>query len=843
MKAFIFSVLFLCLSVPAQATHIGEDALTAEIDAATAQLMLELQKHEIAAADRRLRHYDRMMKLAATRQARMVHRLESNPRAVLSNSMPETLRAKFPEKIRELIEQNVKLSGALTSMIADDFRRKVSTQSFHLKSTNGDNLDVRLAEAKIADGLAPMINARVSVKGLIVGRKDLVISSKNDVYMAADGTSTGTGTAAPTVAATAVIQGDQKTLVIMANFTDLPLLGITPPDLKALLFGSAGATMNVAYQQSSGGRVSFSGDVVGPFNINFSSTGTCDYFGYATALDAAALAAGFNMSNYMRVSYALPNIPGCGWVGLAIIGGQSPTKSWVKICDGNCSQDPAYFSTRDTAAVFTHELGHNLNFNHAATPTSNYGDESDFMGGTPPRLSQNNAPFKVMAGWYNDGQVVDVTSSGNFQVTALEYTSANSPLVLRLPKADSNEFYYISLRQAVGLDTGLLSKYLNTISVHRATGTLPTKTYLLANLSVNQSFNDPINGITITAQSLLGSAANVGVAIGAPTCTRRNPIINVTPSAQSGVPGATLDYTVNITNTDDAGCPSDNMKIDVKPSIQGAGCCSGSALTPALAPGASSTSIVKVTSIASQSPGDFPLIFTATHSSSTAYFSTATATYTVLGCARTTPTLTLSPVNQSGAPGAALSYNLSVRNNDNADCGSSIFNLNLPLPAGWSGGLLNSPLSIEPLSSLQVPLVITSPSTALGMVSSFTATATNSINSSFNGSASGTYTVVVAPPGDTVKPSAPTLSGTYNSRKNQITLTWTQSTDNVAVTTYRLYRDGIKIMDSISLSYVDSAVVLGSGYTYQVRALDAAGNEGLSNVILVEAKKATGRVK
>jgi chitodextrinase len=61
-----------------------------------------------------------------------------------------------------------------------------------------------------------------------------------------------------------------------------------------------------------------------------------------------------------------------------------------------------------------------------------------------------------------------------------------------------------------------------------------------------------------------------------------------------------------------------------------------------------------------------------------------------------------------------------------------------------------------------------------------------------------------------------------------VNLSWTASTDNVGVTGYRIYRnDSTTPLTTVTsgTSYTDSSVVASTPYTYQVSAIDAAGNE------------------
>jgi len=88
------------------------------------------------------------------------------------------------------------------------------------------------------------------------------------------------------------------------------------------------------------------------------------------------------------------------------------------------------------------------------------------------------------------------------------------------------------------------------------------------------------------------------------------------------------------------------------------------------------------------------------------------------------------------------------------------------------------------------------------------------------------------PVGDTAPPTAPTgLTATFNSTTNAIDLSWTAATDNVAVTGYRIYRDGgTAPINTVNGTTFSDAAPLGT-HSYGVTAIDAAGNEsGLSNI-------------
>jgi uncharacterized delta-60 repeat protein len=102
------------------------------------------------------------------------------------------------------------------------------------------------------------------------------------------------------------------------------------------------------------------------------------------------------------------------------------------------------------------------------------------------------------------------------------------------------------------------------------------------------------------------------------------------------------------------------------------------------------------------------------------------------------------------------------------------------------------------------------------------------------------YTNEVEPPttpSDTTPPAAPTgLTATFNSTTNAIDLSWTAATDNVAVTGYRVYRDGGPLpIDTVNGTAFSDAGQSGT-HSYGVTALDAAGNESApSNIATATA--------
>ena len=78
---------------------------------------------------------------------------------------------------------------------------------------------------------------------------------------------------------------------------------------------------------------------------------------------------------------------------------------------------------------------------------------------------------------------------------------------------------------------------------------------------------------------------------------------------------------------------------------------------------------------------------------------------------------------------------------------------------------------------------------------------------------------------DTIPPSAPLNLIAITISSSQIDLTWEPSTDNVAVTGYKVFRDSIEIASIDSTCYSDTGLTDSSSFLYYVVAFDSANNE------------------
>ncbi|MET7787972.1 glycoside hydrolase family 48 protein [Streptomyces sp900116325] len=100
---------------------------------------------------------------------------------------------------------------------------------------------------------------------------------------------------------------------------------------------------------------------------------------------------------------------------------------------------------------------------------------------------------------------------------------------------------------------------------------------------------------------------------------------------------------------------------------------------------------------------------------------------------------------------------------------------------------------------------------------------------------------------DTEPPTAPaglTVTATTN---NSVSLSWSASTDNVAVTGYDVYRNGVLAGSTTTRTFTDQGLAAATAYSYAVAARDAGGNtSALSTTVSATTKSGgggTGSVK
>jgi hypothetical protein len=111
-----------------------------------------------------------------------------------------------------------------------------------------------------------------------------------------------------------------------------------------------------------------------------------------------------------------------------------------------------------------------------------------------------------------------------------------------------------------------------------------------------------------------------------------------------------------------------------------------------------------------------------------------------------------------------------------------------------------------------------------------TSSSSNSTSSATSKSSSqSSSTSTSSSSSDKIPPSTPSNLVQVGASATQVDIGWTSATDNIAVTTYYIYRDNILLGNVAGniLTFSDKTAQASKLYTYSVEAGDAAGNKSL----------------
>jgi Gametolysin peptidase M11/NPCBM-associated, NEW3 domain of alpha-galactosidase len=550
----------------------------------------------------------------------------------------------------------VAMEGTLEVLVEDHAHTSRTT---HLLKTDRGRFELRFARGK-----APALThgTRVRARGHLEGQVLALDES---------GASSLTVTSAAALPNTA---GEQRVAVLLVNFQDDTSQPYTLAQANDVVFSQAGSFMRENSFQSAW----LTGNAIGWMTLPIART--CATSTIADAAKQAASAAGLNLALYSRFVYVFPRNDACGWSGVGTVGGL-PSDAWI--------------NGRLELKVVAHELGHNFGLQHShandcdPSPLGpnctayDYGDVADVMGAST--ASHFNAFQKERLGWLNGGgqpQILTAANSGTFQIGAYSSPQTGAK-ALKVPRGidpltGAKRWYYVEYRQPIGFDAGLAGLYQTNLFqgvlirsaiegdrnssylLDMTPNTVPTFDMTDAALLPGQSFVDSQAGLTITLTARDASLATVQVSLTAPaaTCVRANPTLAVLGGATAVAAGATLGYSVNVTNNDSAGCGASSFNLQT--TVPGGWSASPANTALTLMAGASAGTALSVTSAAGTASGSYAVATRAQNGASSAHQATASSSYTVAGTALATAVTTNKAVyrrNDSVAMSASVSTN------------------------------------------------------------------------------------------------------------------------------------------------------------------------------------------
>lgn len=793
--------------------------------------------------------------------------IQTDPAQAARLELNGETRDKLPAAVQEKLEKTVILTGDLQLVHGEDIDPETlepkNPVNYYTLKTDNREYNVHFPDK----GPAHYSSRKVTIKGVVLDNVVGVPSSNDPNYI----------TAEPSTVLAAVT--NKNVAAIMVNFNNTDANWTTQEEVRNTLFTDLThspeywGSVSDYYTENSHGRLGLTGEVYGPYTINYSAS-NCDYGNWSTAADAAATAAGVNLASFTNKQYILHSSAACGWAGL----GQLPgSRTWVK-WSGLSSTSSTNISRKvRNQKVSTHELGHNFGEHHSgsygckdasgATVTYStncslyeYGDGADIMGNGQAGSfanyqSHSNIFQKGALGWIDPINTQTISTNATVALAPLELASTGVQS-LRIPKDVSStgavtSYYYVEARSKFGYDGGTTNNAAAGIRILIAPnyqsgiipGVLHTSVTGLTGNIVSQTmttsgatYTDTTKNLAITYQGVdSGGKALVKVDY-APSCSQPDPTATITPLSQWKGPNYPATYTLSVTNNDGIGCSPSEFTALLKDT-------SNSSIfrsdvngiktnaytdTFTLAPGATTSIPIYLNSNPTSAAGAYPFTETVTNKLSGRAILTPPANYNVDGTIAPKPDAT-TPLIAIIAPAANTVITAGTSTTITA---SASDNVNVIKYEIFVDGVLKHTHSYNPAYNFLWNSSYTW-STA-GYATGSHTLAAKAYDAA--GNVGSTSMVVSVGSGgttpDTTAPSVPTGLNAQAAAYNRVNLTWTASTDNIGVTGYQIIRNGVTVAQTsgTGTSYVDSTVVAGTSYSYQVKAKDAAGNiSGASN--------------
>lgn len=699
---------------------------------------------------------DKLVVQVKARQTLLAELVKNDPAAAIRAALPKQMRSGMPAEIQALLEKKQELTGEL-EVVYEDYDDPSLNKLRHTLITDKGRVELQMPKHGKAHSLQS--GTKVQASGWLFKHNDSVDSlAINDdqsglTVLALDGGNTTTSAAPASLANTI---GEQRTLVLLINFQDNSSeQPWTLSEVNNMVFG----TVSDYYREASYGQTWLSGDVHGYLTLPINET--CNFGNMDSYAQQAANDAGIDVGSYDRLVYLFPKNSACGWRGQGTVGG-SPSRSWI---NGELN-----------LMTIGHEMGHNFGLHHAkyigcnggsisdSCTTLEYGDSIDIMGKSTGHF---NAFNKERLGWLSSasGQITTAESDGSYLLEPYESSHGGTAKGLKVRRGTDSAtgealWYHLEYRQALGFDSFLAGKSVtNGVLFHVNLGSDIKSSQLMditpnssffdlddASLVAGSSYVDSDAGVTITTEWADATGVSVNVSYSAQSCVKANPSISLSPNESAWVtPGTAVAYSATVTNNDNSSCANSDFSITAD--APSGWVASSNSLN--LAPGASGSVTINVTSSNTANDGFYDIAISAQNSNDSSFNTSGVVSYVVdtpvQACVAANPLLSLIS-SQSGAvtPGSAVTYTATIKNQNSDSCAVTNFDISANVPTGWTA--TESNVSLASGSSATVNLNVTSSMDANDGVYNFSINAQNNENTNYNNSAVATYSVTTPPP-------------------------------------------------------------------------------------------------
>jgi|GEM_PF-2390301 len=214
---------------------------------------------------------------------------------------------------------------------------------------------------------------------------------------------------------------------------------------------------------------------------------------------------------------------------------------------------------------------------------------------------------------------------------------------------------------------------------------------------------------------------------------------------------------------------------------------------------------------------------------------TVSVTTAAAPCARATPSVTMTPLSQSAAPGNSVSYQVTVTNNNNSGCGTTSFGFNNSIPSGWSSSDSPGTVSLSSGTSGSTIWTVTSASNAAAQSYGISTTAYDSAATTSATSIQGTFVIAAA---DAQPPTVAITSPTNGAKigNGRVTVSASAS-DNVGIAKVDFFVDGVLTATDTAAPYSfnwNARRVSSGNHAVTATAYDAAGNRASTNITVTK---------
>lgn len=588
---------------------------------------------------------------AQARQQALLALADNDPQAAVELLIPAGKQQGLDASVLAYLEQPVAMSGEVQTLVADHEDGSFSHQ-YLLNTPFGDQIPLK------GKGLGKLSGkGEVQLGGAMLG-SEMLVDDSNILVMAADGSTTTSN--GGTAGASGTVTGEQKTLVVLANFSDDPQQPWTKDAINSLVFG----TVNDVIMENAQNKAWLSGDVYGWYTLGVSSS-QCDFNTVVPAFKEAASANGVDLSAYSRYVFITPKTSSCGFTGLSTVGGNPA----VSLINGQVAN----------WQIITHEMGHGMGLYHAhalecganvegsSCTSSEYGDITDPMG---KGLALFGARNREALGWLN---VTDASNGGVYTLGGYAGTSGYEKAI-KIAKGDGT-YYYLSYRQPTGLDSSLATaNFENGVVFHEVDPSNGNAQYLLdmtpGSGTTNTDFYDPAlvagysyqsGNVQVDTLSAGGDTAEVSVIASgssADSCVAKAPSVVLSPGQSPWLAaGSAATYTVSVTNNDSAACATGTVSL--AKSLPSGWSATLGASSLSLAPGSSANTTLVVSSASTAVDGFYTVQVSASqHQNSVS----SSATYVVDNPASSTNSAPVA--NNDSATTSGSSVVIAVLSND-----------------------------------------------------------------------------------------------------------------------------------------------------------------------------------